>query len=385
MLSDIIYLDQAATSFPKPPEVVAAVCNSLRDFSASPGRSGHQFALAASRVVFQARENMAELLGVDDSSHIVFTSNVTQSLNMALAGHLRPGDHVLTSSLEHNSVMRPLMWLAQKRGLEVEVVPLASTGLVDPAKFSARIKSKTRLVVVNHASNVTGALAPLVELKAAVGPVTLLVDGAQSAGSVPLDNISAGADMFAFTGHKALLGPTGTGGLWIKPGLKLPPLLRGGTGSRSEKELQPEFMPDALEAGTPNTHGLAGLAAGVGLLLELGVPAVRDHELRLLSAFLKGLAGLKGVKLYGPDAAEDRVAVVSLNLEGWSPSDLARRLESDYGILTRPGLHCAPRAHHTLSTWPRGTVRFSFGYFNTDREVQAALEALENLSRCRPE
>lgn len=380
----MIYFDQAATSFPKPPAVAAAVCDALTDFSASPGRSGHRYALAASRVVFQARENLAELLGVEDSSRIIFTANVTQALNLSLAGYLRPGDHVLTSALEHNSVMRPLNWLAENRGLEVEVVPLGRTGLVDAQEFRHRIRSNTRLVVVNHASNVTGAVAPLGELKSAVEPIALLVDGAQTAGSLPLEDITAWADLFAFTGHKALLGPTGTGGLWIRPGLELEPLIRGGTGSRSEQEVQPDFLPDALEAGTPNTHGLAGLAAGVGYLLEVGLAAIRDHELKLLTSLLTGLAAIKDAQVYGPGTAEDRVAVVSLNLDGWSPSDLARKLEHDYNILTRPGLHCAPRAHRTLGTWPVGAVRFSFGYFNTDREVDLALNALDRLSRRRP-
>ena len=382
-MPELIYFDQAATSFPKPPVVVEAVCGSLTDFSASPGRSGHRYALAASRVVFEARENMAELLGVDDSSRIVFTANVTQALNLSLSGYLQSGDHVLISSLEHNSVMRPLTWLAENRGLDVEVVPLARTGLVDPEDFRSRLNSRTRLVVVNHASNVTGAIAPLRELKAAVEPVTLLVDGAQSAGSLDLNGISEMADLFAFTGHKALLGPTGTGGLWVRPGLELEPLIRGGTGSRSEKEVQPEFMPDALEAGTPNTHGLAGLAAGVRLVLDIGTSVVREHELLLLRSFLTGLGHVKGLQVYGPAAADHRVAVVSVNLDGWSTSDLSGTLENDFSILTRPGLHCAPRAHQSLGTWPVGTVRFSFGYFNTLQEIDAVLEALDQLSHRR--
>ena len=379
--SGLIYCDQAATSFPKPPEVIKAVTGALTDSSASPGRSAHRYSLSASRVVFEARESVAELLGAEDSGRIAFTLNVTQALNTALGGFLKPGAHVLTTSFEHNSVMRPLSWLARDRGLEVEAVPAAPGGLTDPAEFRAMVRDNTRLAVVNHASNVTGAICPLKEIKDALGQVPLLVDAAQTAGALPMDSVLDLADMFAFTGHKSLLGPTGTGGLWVRPGIELRPLARGGTGSRSEQEDQPDFMPDALEAGTPNTHGLAGLAAGVRWVLETGPDRIRTHEINLTRLFLNGLSLIKGVSLYGPRDAASRVAVVSLNLAGWSPSDLARELDREYGIMTRAGLHCSPRAHRTIGTLPRGAVRFSFGPFNTPAEIEAVLCALDELSR----
>ena len=375
-----IYCDHAATSFPKPGAVASAIQSALTTASGSPGRSAHRWSLAASRLVFEARENLAELFGESDSSRIVFSANVTMALNMALAGLLKPGDHVLTTGLEHNAVARPLNDMARRLDLEVDVVPVGSSGQVDPLEFSRRLRRNTRLAVVIHASNVTGAIQPVAEIKKALDGTPLLVDAAQSAGALPLDPARDMADIVAFTGHKGLLGPTGTGGLWIGKGMDIDPLIRGGTGSRSELEEQPEFLPDALEAGTPNTHGLAGLAAGVRFVLDTGLEAIRKHETTLTHRFLDGLSGLRGVSLYGPSLAGQRTAVVSINLEGWSCSDLARVLDSDYGIMTRSGLHCAPRAHRTLGTYPVGTVRFSFGWFNTLGEVDLVLEALKRLT-----
>lgn len=377
----MIYCDQAATSYPKPPAVIEAVTRMLTETSASPGRSGHQFALTASRTVFDARENVAELLGEDDSARIVFALNVTMALNMALSGYLKPGDHVLTSSMEHNSVMRPLNDLARTRGIEVETIQADPAGTVDPGDFIKRIKKETRLAVVNHVSNVTGAIAPLSDIKEGLGEVPLLVDVAQSAGVMPLSPCADLADMMAFTGHKSLLGPTGTGGLWMKTGFDLKPLVTGGTGSRSEHEIHPDFMPDALEAGTPNTHGLAGLAAGIGFILDTGLEKIRQHEIRLTGIFLDALSQMKGITVYGPPDPASRTAVVSINLEQWSPSDLALTLDREYGIMTRPGLHCAPSAHRTIGTFPQGTVRFSFGWYNTEEEIRQVIRALDHLNR----
>ena len=378
---EFIYCDQAASSFPKPRQVVEAVKRALTETSASAGRSAHRMSLKAARLVFDARETLAGFLGAEDSSRIAFTHNVTQALNMVLFGFLRPGDHVLTSSMEHNSVMRPLNWLGKNRHVKVEVVPSSIAGELDPAEFEKRLTDRTRLVIVNHASNVTGGISPLTGIKTAIDQVPLLVDAAQSAGVLPLDVQNGPADILAFTGHKSLLGPTGTGGLWIAPELDIDPLLRGGTGSRSELEEHPDFMPDRLEAGTQNTHGLAGLAAGVKFIKEVGLDKIRAHELDLTRHFLNGLTGIKTVTVYGPPDADSRVAVVSINLKGWSPSDLAHILNRDFGIMTRAGLHCAPRAHRTLRTFPQGTVRFSFGFFNTKAEIDTVLSALDDLSR----
>lgn len=375
-----IYADQAATSFPKPREVVEAVNRALTEHSASPGRSAHRYSLLASRAVFEARESMAALLGVDDSSRIAFTLNVTQALNTAL-GLLNRGDKVLTTSMEHNSVMRPLTWRKQVNGIETDVVEASEDGRLDPVDFAKKINDGgVKLVVVNHASNVTGTIAPVIDIKNAIGETLLLVDAAQSAGSLRLDELARHADVIAFTGHKGLLGPTGTGGLWIRPGLEIPSLLQGGTGSRSEFESHPDFMPDALEAGTPNTHGLAGLGAGIDFVLETGVEKIRNHEVHLMKRFLNDLESIKNVVVYGPKKPDETVAVASLNLKGWSPSDLAMTLDREFGIMTRPGLHCAPQAHRTINTFPAGTVRFSFGWFNGENDVERIISALDALS-----
>ena len=357
-----------------------AMAEALTAHSASPGRSAHQYSLLSSRIIFDAREAAAELLGAPDSSRIAFTLNVTWALNTAL-GRLKPGGHVLTSCLEHNSVMRPLNHLARERGIELEIVPLNPDGYMDPDEFRKRKRPDTQLAVVTHASNVIGLILPIREIRRALDGVPLLVDAAQTAGVVSLHPVTDLADMIAFTGHKSLLGPTGTGGLWARDGIDIPPLARGGTGSRSELEEQPEFMPDALEAGTPNTHGLAGLAAGIQYVLQTGTDKILAHEQALNRIFMDGLSQIKGATAYGPVDPTARVGVVSLNLDGWSPSDLALALDREYGIMTRSGLHCSPRAHQTIGTFPQGTVRFSFGWFNTRDHIDAALKALDALSR----
>ncbi len=378
---ELIYCDQAATSFPKPPRMAEAINRALTEQSASPGRSAHRMSLAAARVVFEARETLAELFGASDSSRIAFTGNVTQALNMALMGYLRPGDHVLTTCLEHNSVVRPLAWLAKERGINYEIIPSTKEGIISPADFAAKITGRTRMAVVNHASNVTGVILPIKEIKTVLGSIPLLLDAAQTAGALPIDVGEEYADMVAFTGHKSLLGPTGTGGIWIRPGLEIASFFRGGTGSQSEKEDHPEFMPDRLEAGTQNVHGLAGLSASVRFIIETGIGNIRDRELELTSRFLSGLSRIKGVTIYGPPDADSRVALVSMNMAGWSPSDLARVLDVEFGIMTRAGLHCSPWTHRAIGTYPSGAVRFSFGMFNTIDEIDRVLSVLEGLSR----
>ncbi|MDR0354500.1 MAG: aminotransferase class V-fold PLP-dependent enzyme [Deltaproteobacteria bacterium] len=376
----MIYFDNGATSYPKPPQVIDAVMAAL-SAPASPGRSGHAASLNASRSIHKARKHLAELFGLKDNSRLCFGPNVTWALNAALSGFgLKKGDHVLSGSLEHNSTARPLLRLKNELGLDWEIVP-ASNGRLLPLEFKKRLTSKTRLAVLNHASNVTGALAPAREIKEALGEVPLLLDAAQTAGSVVLDDAGDWVDLLAFTGHKGLLGPTGTGGLWIRPGLDLRPPAVGGSGSLSESLTHPDFLPDAMEAGTLNTHGLAGLAAGAEFILKKGVKSIRAHELELTKLFLDGCLRMPGLTLYGPGPeAEDRVAVVSLNLSGWSCSDLAAALERDHGILTRAGLHCAPLTHQQVGTYPGGSVRFSFGPFNAREEILTGVDALAELA-----
>lgn len=377
-----LYFDQAATSRPKPEAVIEAMVRYQREVCASPGRSGHSLSIEAGRIVLAAREALAELLGVRDPLRICLTNNATEALNIVIRGLLRPGDHVVTTSLEHNSVMRPLR-AREKEGVRLTVVPCSKEGLLDPQDVRRAIRPETRLLIVTHASNVTGTILPVAELGAmarALG-IPFCVDAAQSAGILPIDVEKLGIDLLAFTGHKSLFGPQGTGGLYVGPGLEreIPPLMAGGTGSRSEFEEHPDFLPDRFEAGTPNTVGIAGLAAGVRFVLEEGVARIRDHEMRLAGRFCQGAAAIKGITLLGPADADKRIGVVSLRIDDLSPSEAALRLDERFGILCRPGLHCAPAAHRTIGTFPEGTLRFSFGYFNTEAEIDAALEALEAI------
>ncbi|MGB9776329.1 MAG: aminotransferase class V-fold PLP-dependent enzyme [Anaerolineae bacterium] len=382
----MIYLDNAATSWPKPPGVLAAMARFLTEVGANPGRSGHRLSVEAGRIVYAAREAVAELFHAPDPLRVVFGMNATEGLNLALRGLLRPGDHVVTSSMEHNSVMRPLRAL-EREGVEVTVVPCSAEGFLDPQAVLSALRPNTRLVVLNHASNVTGTILPVAEVGRALqqmnGPL-LVVDAAQSGGAVPIDMQADGMDLLAFTGHKSLYGPTGTGGLIIGERVPLEefrPLIRGGTGSRSEHEEQPDFLPDMCESGTPNAVGLAGLEAGVRWVLERGVEAIRAHEMELTQRLLDGLREIPGVTVYGPTDARRRTAVVSFNIAGMEPSEVGMRLDEEYGIMCRVGLHCAPAAHRTIGTFPSGTVRFALGAFSTREEVDAALWAVARLAR----
>lgn len=377
----LIYLDNAATTWPKPPAVAEAVALALGE-AGNPGRSGHRLALASARHLLNARELVAQLLGVADPAQIAFGLNATHALNLAMMGVLRPGDRVVTTAVEHNSVMRPLRRFAEQGG-ELIVVPCGPDGRVDPGDVRRALEGGARLLVATHASNVLGTIQPIEELGkiARTAGALFLVDAAQTAGALPLDLSSLPVDLLAFTGHKALLGPQGTGGLYIRAGLELNPAVLGGTGSASEREEQPEFAPDRYESGTPNVPGLAGLAAGVEYLLHQGVAAVRNHEQRLTEQFLSGLRELPSFTVYGPADARCRTGLVSLNLRGVEPSALGEALEMGFGILTRVGLHCAPAAHRTGGTYPQGSVRFSFSCMSTEQDVDAALQALQELSR----
>ena len=379
----IIYFDNAATSWPKPAAMMAAMVNYNEMIGGSPGRSGHQRSLDAGRVILETREALAELFGCDDSLRIAFTKNATEALNIALSGILNPGDHVITSSMEHNSVMRPLRYL-ESQGVQLSVVSCSGDGRLDTEDVRAAIRPHTRLLVVTHASNVTGTIQPIAELGEIAGRHGILfcVDAAQTAGSLPIHVDEMVIDLLAFSGHKSLFGPQGTGGLYIREGLEkqLRPLMMGGTGSRSEFEGQPDFMPDKFESGTPNTIGLAGLGAGVRFVLTERVETIRSKEEMLTTRFLAGLAVLPGITVYGPPDAANRTSVVSFNITGVSPSEASLELDERFGILCRPGLHCAPAAHRTIGTFSQGTIRFGFSYFNKDEEIDLALEAVRSLA-----
>jgi len=381
----MIYFDNAATSWPKPPGVVEAMVHFMDDVGANPGRSGHRLSVEAGRIVYDAREAVAELFNAPDPLRVVFGLNVTEALNLALRGLLRPGDHVITSSMEHNSMMRPLRAL-EREGVEVTVVRCSPEGFLDPADVEKALRPNTVMIALNHASNVVGALLPVAEVAriARQHGLLLLVDAAQTAGAYPIDVQANGIDLLGFTGHKSLYGPMGTGGLIIGERVdlaRLEPLKRGGTGSRSELEEQPDFLPDMCESGTPNAVGLAGLAAGVRWVLERGVETIRAHEVALTQRLIDGLREIPGVTVYGGLDATHQTAAVSFNIAGLEPSEVGLRLDEEYGIMCRVGLHCAPAAHRTIGTFPVGTVRFGLGAFSTVEEIDAALEAVRQFAQ----
>jgi cysteine desulfurase family protein len=383
-----IYLDNAATSFPKPAAVHSAMSRYATELGASPGRGAYAEAREGGRILTECRELLCRLFGGEDPNHVIFTLNASDALNLAIHGLVRPGDHVVTTWLEHNSVLRPLSRLAETDHVEVtriECDPV--TGMVDPDDIRRAIRPRTRLVVVVHGSNVTGTLQPVGE----IGRITrergipFLVDAAQSAGHVPLDVQAAGIDLLAFPGHKGLLGPLGTGALYLRPGMEkeLRTVREGGTGSASDRDVQPDWLPDRFEPGSHNALGVAGWLEGVRWILERGLDRIREHEERLMRIMLAGLAGIPGLRVYGPRALAERVGVFSVRLPGFSdPQALSDRLESDFGILTRAGLHCAPLAHRTIGTADAGgTTRLSLGPFVTERDVASAVSALGALAQ----
>jgi cysteine desulfurase family protein len=379
----VIYLDNAATSWPKPEAVLAAMTDFLETAGGNPGRSGHRLSIAAGRILYDTREALAEFFNAPDPFRVVFTLNATHALNMAMRGLLATGNRVLTTGMEHNSVMRPLRQL-QREGVQLVVIPCDDQGLVDMVAYEQALSAPTTMVVTTHASNVTGTIQPVEEMaqRAHEAGAVILVDAAQTAGVLPIDVQRQGIDLLAFTGHKGLQGPTGTGGLVLGasiPERKLAPLVRGGTGSRSEHEEQPERLPDRLESGTPNTVGLAGLKAGVDYVQKLTLDAIRKRELEVMRILQKGLANIPGVRLYGPTSVEARTGTLSLRIDGLTEDDVGLRLDEDFGVLTRVGLHCAPAAHRTLGTFPEGTVRLSAGLFTTPELAHATVAAVAQL------
>jgi cysteine desulfurase family protein len=378
----IIYLDNAATSYPKPECVYRAVDDFNRQMGGNPGRGASRKTMTSNSILLDTREALASLFNIPDSTRIAFCLNITEALNTGLKGILKPGDHVITTSMEHNATARPLLSLTRK-GIEWSMAKCSSDGSLDPDDIRRLIQPNTRMICVLHASNVTGTIMPVREIGAIAEEHNLLfmVDSAQTAGVLPLDVAECHIDLLAFTGHKCLLGPQGTGGLYVGPGVEIEPLKEGGTGSLSEELNQPAFMPDHLEAGTPNTPGIAGLGAGVGFILSTGRENIRNHEKRLTEALIQGLREIDGVHIYGPLDVERRTAIVSFNIEGMDCGEVSMRLDHEYGIITRSGLHCAPLAHRTLGTLQQGTCRLSPGYFSTDMEIEKVLRAVYAIAR----
>ena len=374
----MIYLDNAATSHPKAPGVAAAVARCLEEGACSPGRGSHLLALAASRLLFEAREACAGFLGAPHSERLIFTPNATAALNLVLLGSVPPRGLVALSSLEHNAVMRPLRHLEASQGVRLRVIPFDACGRPDPAGLREVLDQRPDLFVLTTASNVTGALTPVGEIaeQCARRGIPLCLDASQSLGHHPLPERG---QFLCFSGHKGLLGPTGTGGLLLGSGALPQPLWFGGTGSASELEVQPDILPDRFEPGTPNLPGLAGLQAALQFLASTGLPAIQAREAALCDELLRGLLALPGMVVHGPGPGEPRVPVVSLTLPGRDLGEVALELDRR-GICTRVGLHCAPAAHRSLGTLGGGgTLRLSPGFFTTPQEIRDTLEVLEAI------
>lgn len=381
MRERFIYLNNAATSYPKPEEVYQAVIDCMRNIGVSVGRgSGSHFA-EAEKIVYEARTLVASFFGIKDASRVVFTYNATHALNLAIKGFLKGGEHVITTNVEHNAVWRPLKHLERTRGIEITVIQCDSDGKLKVSDVERHIRKGTKLIVMTHASNVIGTILPVEEVGelARRYGIPLLVDAAQTAGTMPIDVEEMNIDMLAFTGHKGLLGPQGIGGLYVREGIDLEPLIHGGTGSHSHLEEQPPAMPEKHEAGTLNLPAIAGLKAGVEFLMRHGVEKIREHEVALTQSLLQELKKIERVKVYGTMDARERVGVVSFNIDGVEPSEVAMMLEKGFGIIVRYGLHCAPMAHRTIGTFKTGTVRVSFGPFNTDEDVFELVRAIREI------
>jgi cysteine desulfurase / selenocysteine lyase len=378
----VVYLDNAATTFPKPESVYVAMDTFLRTQCANPGRSGHRMSTESQRVVSRCRRAVAELLGAPDANHVVFTLNATDALNIAIRGLVGPGDHVIATRIEHNSVVRPLEGLRRREGVEITYVDAGSDGLVEAESIARALRPQTRMVAMSHASNVVGAVQPIEEVARLLRdtPTLLLVDAAQTAGVLPISVREMGIDLLAFAGHKGTLGPPGTGGL-VLGGKALPaPLREGGTGTVSESVAHPEELPERLEAGTLNVSGLAGLLAGVEYIAERGIGDILAHERAMSEALYRGLSEIPGASLQGPTDFTRRVGPVSLTLGETDPREVAAILDTSFGIATRAGLHCAPLTHESLGTSPVGTLRLSPGPFTTEEDVQAAVDAVRQVA-----
>lgn len=376
---NMIYMDNAATTIHKPEPVKAAVLAAMDSFG-NAGRGASEPALNASRVIYETREKLARFFHGADASRIVFTANSTESLNIAIKGLLSPGDHVITTVLEHNSVLRPL-YECRERGVELTILDCDEKGNISYEDMEAAVKENTKAVVCTHASNLTGNMIDLERVGAITRKkeILLVADASQTAGVYPVDVQKMGIDVLCFTGHKGMLGPQGTGGMYVRPGLVIRPLLSGGSGVDTYNPRHPDLMPTALEAGTLNGHGIAGLGAAVSWLEEKGLDALRETELKRMRQFYEGVSRIPEVTVYGDFSSDRRCPIVSLNIGDYDSSEVSDELSVTYGIVTRPGAHCAPLMHRALGTTGQGAVRFSFSHYNTEEEVETAVQAIKEL------
>lgn len=377
----MIYFDNAATTLQKPEAVKDAVMQAMTTFG-NPGRGVHEPAMAASRAVYEARCTLAQLFHAENPARIAFTANATEALNIAIKGILNPGDHVMTTAMEHNSVLRPLYEL-EGQGVALTILPADRQGRIDYGGFEAAIRDNTRAIVCTHGSNLTGNLLDIGRIGdiAKAHGLLFVVDASQTAGVFPIDVQEMHIDILCFTGHKGLLGPQGTGGLYVREGVTVRPLLTGGSGVHSHNKVHPAQMPTALEAGTLNAHGLAGLNAGVRYLLERGIDTLRQKELDFTWAFYEGVKHIPGITVYGDFSQQERCPIVSLNVRDYDSAQVSDALFSTFGIATRPGAHCAPLLHDALGTGQRGAVRFSFSHYNTMEQINTAIAALREIAQ----
>ena len=377
----MIYLDNAATTLHKPPQVMEAVLHAMITMG-NAARGAHGGALEASRTVFGTREKLARLFSCRRADHVVFTANSTEALNIAINGTIHRGDHVISTDCEHNSVLRPLYRLEEERDVELDFVPADRQGRVDYSDFERLMRPNTRAVVCTHCSNLTGNIMDLERISdiAHRHGALLLVDASQTAGTVPIHMEALGVDVLCFTGHKGLMGPQGTGGLCIRPGVEIAPWKVGGSGVHSYDRHHPMEYPTRLEAGTLNSHGIAGLSAALDVTLERGVEDIHRADHALMQRFYEGVRDIPGVTVYGDFSVPERCAIVALNIRDYDSSAVSDELTVTYGIATRPGAHCAPRMHKALGTTEQGAVRFSFSFYNTEQEVDAAIAAVRAIA-----
>ena len=376
----MIYLDSSATSFLKPPQVAEAVFRSFNTIG-NAGRGAHAQTLNASRLIYDTREKLAALFGTPDPSRIAFTCNATEALNIAIHGAIHPGEHVITTACEHNSVLRPL-YLKEKEGTELTIIPADKKGRIRYDLLESSVKSNTSAIVLTHASNLSGNVTDLAFVSnfAKKHGLLLIVDASQTAGSLPINVVKMGIDILCFTGHKGLFGPQGTGGLYVREGLTLSPLKSGGSGIHSFDRQHPTDMPTALEAGTLNGHGIAGLNAGLDYILSTGVKNIHAKEISLSRRFVNGISDISDLKLYGDIDAPLRTPIISLNIGNMSSASVSDILWEDYEICVRAGAHCAPLMHKTFGTEKQGAVRFSFSCFNTEAEIDTAIRAMHEIA-----
>lgn len=378
----MIYLDNAATSWPKPDRVISEMTRCMKEYCANPGRGSHKLSSASGIALSKTREIIAEFFNISDPMRLCFTKNATEALNIAIHGMLNPGDHVITTCMEHNSVIRPLKTLERDKGIQLTILKGNRFGEIDLQELENSIKTNTRLIVSTLSSNVNGIIMPVADMAriSRERGIIFLLDASQGAGSIKIDVKAMNIDLMAFSGHKGLLGPQGTGGLYIGERAKIKPLMQGGTGSKSEFLYQPDILPDMIESGTLNLPGIVGLACGVEFIKTFGAENIRIYKHMLVKRLHEGICGLKGITLYNRPEAEKNSGIVAFNFDWADSSEIAYLLDKKYDIATRAGLHCAPIAHETLGTLEKGIVRISLGCFNTIQEINAVVKAIEELS-----